>query len=438
GTISLTGNEPLEFIANFDGLFFIEAVRTQNAGLYALTLERTAANPDALCDDPLEDTNGRNDTVETAALINDDSAPLSDCTVNGALGGAQTVACLGNPARICLGEPDFFLIDAPVGATVIANVNGSTGDLNARLYGPYVGDEPVDTSRLADASTSVGTNEQVQDQSRTGGRYALEIFRFTGSDPTYSLSITIEGGASCIDDAFDLPGGAGPNDPPSFNDVAANATTLALTPDMNGEATLSVTNVNVCALDVDWYRIVLDGDLPIGASQELVATVRNVSPAPDSNVVIFGGLDPSALDSEVAAQIPVGNSLVFSARPTSAGSYFIAVRPLDLTTGTFDYELDVTLRNPPACTPDASNNAASTAQLLDSSGGFPEGVDDPVAREADLNLCIDDFDYYRVALGGDERLVASIFYDPTVADLAMRGYDPTVVGADTPSGERVP
>ncbi len=429
GRISINGNEALELIANFTGTYFIGVIRAQNAGNYTLNLTRSSANPDDLCDDAFEDTNGRNDAFESATLLNDDSAPATGCTVNGPLGGSQTVQCLGNPHTICQGEADYFEIIAPVGATVIANVNGSSGDLDAILYGPFVGDEPATDTRIADSSSSIGTNERLEDSSRTGGRYYLYVFRANGNDPTYSVSVSIEAGATCVDDRFDEAEAADPLDPPSFNDVYTTASGIALQPDVNGEFMGTVDMVNVCRLDIDWYRLGLDdgagGRLPLAADQELVVSVSGVSPGPPSNVIVLGGTDPVALEAEVNSETPSAAGQSFSVRPTGASEYYVAVRPLDLSTGPFDYVLSVTSSNPPACTPNDADDTAAGATVLTGLGGLQEG----------LQLCIDDVAYYQLPVGTGERVIAKVFYDPFLARVATRGFDDAVLGASAPAGE---
>lgn len=432
GRISINGNEPLEIVANFTGTYFIGVSRLQNVGNYALTLARSTANPGDLCNDTFEDANGRNDTLASATLLNDDAAPPDGCTVNGSLGSSQTVQCLGNPHRMCLGEADYYELVTPVGATVIANVNGSSGDLDAILYGPFVGDEAPTSDRIADTSNSIGTNERLEDSSRTGGRYYLYVFRTTGQDPTYSVSVSIEAGAVCVDDRFDEADAADPLDPPSFNDVFTTATGIALVPDANDEVVAAVDAVNVCRLDVDWYRLGLDdgvgGLAPFAPNQELVVSVSGVSPGPPSNVIVLGGADPSTLEAEVNRDTPSITSPTFSVRPTEATEYYVAVRPADLASGPFDYVLDIALSNPPTCTPDLGDDEPANATVLSGTEGLQEG----------LNLCIDDVAYYQIPVTADQRVIAQVLYDPVVSRIAARGYDDTVLGASTPDGERVP
>ncbi|MEO0459691.1 MAG: PPC domain-containing protein [Myxococcota bacterium] len=432
GSIDRSGNDPIDFVANFDDTYFL-AIEQQPGvvGSYVLNIERSAAAAQDLCDDPAETT--RNDSVASASRLNDPDAPLPSCRINGAIGASQTIECAGNPQRICLGEADYYAIDAPVGATVSTTVSGSTPDLDANLYGPFIGTEEATTTRVADTSSSIGTNESLEHTSRTGGRYILHVFRFNGDDPSYSLTVSVAPGTTCDDDRFDRPDAADALDPPSFNDVPTTASGVALSLDGSGESTRSLSALNLCRGDTDWFEIGIDdgssGLSELSAGQQLQVSVASASPGPDSDVLVFGGLDPAEVELALNAE-PAAEAQSFVARPTAEGRYLIAVRARTREAGPIDYTLDVTFENPPACIPDTDNDDAAGAEPLDMSGGWPESPDDPAGRADAVPLCIDDVDFYRVALDADERVIATVRYDSTAASLAMRGYNDEVLGSE--------
>ncbi|MEO1481102.1 MAG: PPC domain-containing protein [Myxococcota bacterium] len=441
GSLSRTGSDPLDFVANFDGTYLVLLEpRPGRVGTYELEITASQASADELCDDPFEDTNGRNDSSASATVLNDPGAEPDGCDVNGALGGSQTVSCFGNPLTMCVGERDYYRFEVPVGSTVRATVTGTSGDLDANLYGPFIGDEVVQTTRLADDSSSIGTNESLEHTSRTGGTYLLEVLRFSGDAPTYSLNLSVEAGAGCSDDRFDLPAGANPLDPDSFNDVPSTASGIALSPAGNGEATVILDNLNLCTLDADYFLIGLDdgagGLSPLTPDQELRVTIDQVSPAPNSNVLIFGASGAEAVEERLTEDPPGTDRRTFALRPTVADTLYVGVRPRQQSPTTFQYRMTVSLLNPPMCTP-AGNESASTATLLDNAGGWPEALTDPPGLET-VNQCIDDVDYFQLNLDTGERAIVSVEYDPEQADLAARGFDSTVVGEVPPEGAAVP
>ncbi|MEM6533603.1 MAG: PPC domain-containing protein [Myxococcota bacterium] len=441
GLLSRTGTDELDFIANFDGTYLIQVEpRPGRIGAYALSLTASTANPDQLCNDPFEDANGRNDSADTATVLNDPVAPPSDCSVNGPLGGSQTVSCFGNPLTLCIGERDYYRFEVPVGTTVRASLTGTSGDLNANLYGPFLSGEDLRTDRLADASSSIGTNESLEHTSRTGGTYLLEVVRFSGDAPTYSLNLSVEAGSGCDDDPFDRPTAADALDPASFNDVPATASGIALSPDLNGEAMQVVENLNLCTLDVDYFLIGLDdgvgGLAPLTPDQEFLVTIDQVSPGPDSNVLIFGALGDATVEERVTADPPETDRRTFALRPTTESTVYIGIRPRQQVFNTFDYRMTVSLINAPMCTP-IGNESAATATLLDEAGGWPNEIIDPAGSET-VSQCIDDVDYYQIALDEGERAIVTVEFDPADSDLAARGYDGTVVGEQPPTGAQVP
>ncbi|MEO0815288.1 MAG: hypothetical protein AAFY60_20680, partial [Myxococcota bacterium] len=194
-------------------------------------------------------------------------------------------------------------------------------------------------------------------------------------------------------------------------------------PDGAWEATLSVSDLNMCRFDVDWFRIGLEAGAaepaPIPADQEIIISIDSVVPGPDSNVIVLGGSDPLALEPLVADEDLEGPGQSFSARPTVSGPYYVAVREQLVGLGPFDYVLNVSLNNAPACTPDTTDDDPANATVLTGAEGLQTG----------LSLCIEDVAYYTVPLAADERLVAQLFYDESQSRLAARGFDQGAVGS---------
>lgn len=435
GRISPLGNELVDFTANFDGTYWLYVNPDyESYGTYRLSISRLVG---VVCSDTFEDTNGLDNTLETAQLLNPDtgSAPTG-CTLTGAFGSNQTIACGSNGLKLCLGDVDYYLIDVPAGATLTVQLNGSAGDIDSYLYGPFLDGETLTTTRQADSSSASGTAETLEHMSRTGGRYVVHAYRYSGENPTYSLSATITAGVACTEDIYDEDTSTPePFDVSGFNDSSDARSGIAV--QVGTPRTISLT---ACRGDRDWFQVGLDGgggslaNLPAG--HELLVEILNVTPSPATQLLAYGGTSATTLESTLSNDNWGAQSL--TVRPTSDNPYYVIVRPLSTGIGPFTYELRFTLSPPPACTPDtlgdgAGGNESPAAAYSLTGGSWPDAAGESHSV-ADLSLCGADDDWYQLTPPTGTKTVATVTFDPDLSEIGLALYDGTVTGATITPG----
>ncbi len=169
-----------------------------------------------LCQDDRYDPNGTdNDTRPTATPVDPDGQ-MEDLI-------------------LCPGTRDTYSFEVNAGSEIVGEIffTHNEGDLDLRLY--------RSNGSLISTGQTQTDNERVTYITSTSGTYYLEVRgKHDGDGAGYDLSVRLDGGGACTDDAYDLLG----------NDDVYAAQQL-------GAENQTFNNLVICDGDPDWYKFTL-------------------------------------------------------------------------------------------------------------------------------------------------------------------------------------
>ncbi len=458
GAINPIVGDLLHITAGFDAVYWVHIASgydvvagVQSTGTYRLSVTLTRGQS---CSDAFEVNLGRNDTPAVATVLNDETAGIpADCT--GTLGAQQMIECKDG-VNMCLGDVDYYLINASAGATVSATIDSFSNNLDLHLYGPFAHGEVPSLSPQADYSTGPGvSSEAVMAATRAAGSFLLRVSRTSGEASVYSLAVEVLAGPVCSEDRFDDESGESGStgdpasmspfieDPASLNDTLTTATFIDVDP--SSAATLTVatdetTPLTLCGGDVDWFRLGAQG------TDRLV----NV----DAGLRITGHLTVSSLEegdkvfvsvgsSSEAMQLDEDDSTAFTISVTNGGPLYLRVYGAPTNIGAVAYTIEIgTIA--PECAPDnrgdtttLSNDDPNDAYALIASDGWPTILGDPAHEETALSLCtrldgtslVRDIDWYTIGVPAGSEVAATVHYDASESEANLTLFASSVLNA---------
>jgi len=451
----------LVFTADYTDTYFVVVDGFSGHGTYQLRIDRQTGTP---CDDTFEtvEHHGSNNTTATATLLNGSEGIPSECQLVGTVDSAHTVTCINEALTLCTGDVDYFLVNTPANSNLVITLTGFQGDLELGLYGPFFAGETVNTDRHADASVSNNTTEEVEAFTRPNATYLVRVSRYAGgTTPTtndhthYDLTTVVTAGPACAEDAFDAvdaataglpPAPALVIDPALFNDTQATSSFVSVQP-MAPETKVVLEDLSLCKGDEDWFRVGVEDPANPGTLIDIGANNRlNVKLVVDS---ITAG-DAITLDLTGSPAVePLGSTSLTAPRTeafverTDGGPIYVRVLGAPNNDDAVTYSLTLTYTTPPVCvgdalgdTTDPGNGTPATAFLLEvaPTGDWPSAAGQSHSESA-LSLCVADDDWYQIAVPADASVVASVSYEPGVADLRLALFNDTVLTATYVSGE---
>ncbi|MBJ81055.1 MAG: hypothetical protein CMH60_07040 [Myxococcales bacterium] len=408
----------LEFTANYDGIYYIRVDLSYNEGFYELAIARTQGEA---CEDSAEDES-TNNTVATVTALNPSSGTTSACTLTGTIGDAHSLEC---DYTLCVGDVDYYSIEVHNGATLLVEMLESTftGDLKLNLYGPYFAGEDLSTELSSDSSDTTG-DEEVTDSPRPGATYVLKVSRYSGSATDYTLNISVTNGPTCSEDTWDgeaagAAAGAVLSDAAGLNDLFSGATEVAL------DASTSVGSLSLCSGDKDWYKLGLDSSgtlAAFAADKRIVAELTNVDPAGADITLALGKAEDNMAYGSQSTASPVRKAVV----PLTEAVNYYAYVEAD-SDEAVSYELSLALEEPPACSADSSDTAASNGTPATATALAP--ALNASTAVADQNLCLGDDDWYKVSLpdgSTSATVIATVTFDASEDAVGIVLFDATV------------
>ncbi len=459
GTITDSTPDPLDFTANYDGIYFLEVRRFDNDGDYKLTIERQLGQA---CEDPSEAEQAEfNNTPATATPLNN---PVpADCVE-----AASVVTCTNDVLKMCVGDVDYYLADVPAGADFTFTISHFSGDLDLFVYGPFASpaEASTDPEFLMDAETGAATTETISFVSRGHAYYLARVILATSTSTGYQVKLTVTPSPACQEDIYDdelsAAQGSSDGDLPELvedavglNDLEADASWIALNtpsgPDLVAYTVVEDAvdeHLRLCRADEDWFRLGIDdagslADLPAGRRIALELEVADDSLS--SSITMAVGHDPDQLNlGSDDIDSPTRHVVV---GVTTGEPYFVRVLG-DLAPGSepVTYRLRATLELPSACDLDGlgdlavgDRNDTPVDALLLTGNGWPTTAGQFKLHSApDVSLCAQDNDWYVITVPANARVIARVDGDPAFADLGLALYDGSVSGVSvSPPGLRL-
>ncbi|MDI7269203.1 MAG: PPC domain-containing protein, partial [Myxococcota bacterium] len=277
--------------------------------------------------------------------------------------------------RICPGDEDWFALDLEGGQTITVSLafQHLRGDINLQI---------IDRNGATMIRESVTTTdgETILHPVGATGTYYVRVYGvgvWVENDYDMMLSMT----AGCADDAME----------PNSSAPAAAVVTMPF----------ELTNLTICYGDEDWFAF----DAELG--QTLTVLARFTHSAGDLQMDIYGSDGLTLLAR--AASATDSESLIFV--PTFSGRYYIRIwgrTPAEMTS----YGLMATARGSP-CT--ADRNEPNDSLFL----ATPSGS----AATTALSICPGDYDYFAMAAGRGQMIVAEARFTHAEGDLHLRLYD---------------
>lgn len=308
----------------------------------------------------------RNDTFQTAALLEASRGPLFD------------------ELKLCPGDQDWYRLDVAAGTylTIDARFRHVDGDVELQLY-------LADGRTLVRESRSTTDNERVTLDVGTDLTLYLRVFlgRPTIRAVPYRLIVARDPGELCMDD------GAEPND---TRDQAS-----PLVSDVPFEG-------RICPADPDWFVL-----RNVSPGTRIDVSLRFTHSLGDLDLELYRADSPVPLLS--AASLDDDERLGYDA--SYGGDYFIRVVGKRADTNVYTLRAELREGAVAACLDDPlePNQGPATAT---SSSAIPRPT-------ANLSICAGDEDWFRVHLEAGHALRAEIGFDPS-ADLDLRLYPSTV------------
>jgi hypothetical protein len=345
----------------------------------------------------------------------------------------------GSYADLQCKDEDWYAVSVGQSASLRVRIEfqHSAGDLDMKLQRA--------NGNQVSSSTSTSNRETVRGADLAAGTYYVRVFGYRNAQAPYSLTVTVEGGATdvvadtsdsgddegavVVDSGSSAGSGGSPvgggsdagsasgDDAFEENDTRASAASVA-----------AGTHGDLQCNDEDWFAVAVGP----GASLTVRIDFQHSSGDLDMKLQGPGG-------NQIASSVSTSNHETVRGADVAAGTYY--VRVYGYRGARAPYSLTVTVQGGGSAAPPASGGSGAVADSGASAGSGTSSGDDrfeendsraaaaAIGRGVHAGLkCLDD-DWFAITLAQGERLVVSVSFQHAAGDIDIR--------LNRPSGARL-